>query len=697
MLSRVPFVGLVLTFLAGILAAEFLLTSTFQNHLPNSFIQTVIVLVTSAVSFLFYKTKKTLFFSISLSVFLFLSGTLSLSLHYEGLNQEVQQLTDNVYTSYQATVQSIPEKRAKSIRIDALITKIKFGEKWNNVHVKAYLSISQDALLIPEAGDMIVVYGNLERPKAPMNPEEFNYQRYLWNKGIAWTDYLPDESFSVIKATSGASNIYTWSHIISQWSDRQFREYLKDDKSYGLVKAMLLGRRDDLRTDQIDDYTTSGTVHILSVSGMHVAVIFYVLSYLLGWLKRIRGGRYIYMLAITLLMAFYALVTGLPPSVQRATLMCIVFVVSEVFARKQNTVNTLALSALIILLIDPQALFDVGFQLSYLAMTGIFLFYKPIESLWFPSGWFSSYVWQITALSFAAQLATFPLSLYYFHQFPFYFWLVNPFVITCTNFLLPAALVMLFVSMGPFLWLKITLGWLVYAAAFLTNVSVAVPKKLPGYLIENLSLNKIEIVILYSLIFIIWFAYESREYFWIKYCAVLVPFFVIYSCSVSIQNFATPQALIHSIAKHTVISFKEGDKLYVFSDEAFILDSNAYDFHVKNYAIANGVLETIFMRNDPQFSPVNFYFKNLNEGNLMSWYGKTIYVGNYLPSTDSVDYFLIKANKYPKISRIDASLKTIFLISGEVKKRAQERWAGLLIENKSRFHDLNKEGALFLR
>ena len=696
MLSRVPFVGLVLTFLAGILLAEFLLTSSFQNYLLNSSIQTVVILVVAVVSFLLYKAKRTLLFSITLSVFLFLCGLLSLILHYESLNNEVQQLTNRVYTSYQATVQSIPEKRAKSIRVDALITKIKVGEKWADVHAKAYLSIPQGASQIPEAGDNILVYGNLERPKPPINPEEFDYQKYLWNKGIVWTDYLPDESFFVLKYSSRAINIYTWSHLISQWSDRQFREFLKDDKAYGLVKAMLLGRRDDLRSDQVDDYTTSGTVHILSVSGMHVAVIFYVLTLLMGWLKRIRGGKYIYLLTITSLMGFYALVTGLPPSVQRATLMCIVFVVSEVFARKHNAVNTLALSALIILLLDPQALFDVGFQLSYLAMIGIFLLYKPMESLWSPSGWLLRYLWQITVLSFAAQLATFPLSLYYFHQFPFYFWLVNPFVITCTNFLLPAALVMLFVCLGPFLWLKTVMSWLVYISAFLTNVSVAVPKSLPGYLIENLSLDKTEVIILYGLIFITWFAYESREYFWLKYCGVLTMLFAIYGFSISIQNYVTPRALVHSVAKHTVISFKEGDRLYVFSDDAFVLDSSAYDFHIKNYAIKNGALKILFTRKEASALPKNLYQRHLDAGDFLSWRGKNIYVGAYQRSCFPLDYFLVKSAKYPKVERLQVNTKTMYLLSGEMKKRTQDHWINLLADHNLKAHDLIKEGALFL-
>ncbi|MCF2446487.1 competence protein ComEC family protein [Dyadobacter sp. CY345] len=693
MLSRVPFVGLILTFSIGILLGDWIINNPSASRYFNSATQMAVILVVTAVSFWFYIQKKYLVFGVLLNVTLLLSGFLSLTLRHESLYRNIDFLTKNKYDFYQATVQNIPEKRAKSIRVDAMIEKIHVDGKWIKADVKAYLSIPQDASQIPSAGDQIVARGNLENPKPPMNPGEFDYRRYLWNKGIVWTDYLPENSYRVIKL-SGSQSVNSWAQRISQWSDRQFRENLKDDKSYGLVKAMLLGRRDDLRSDQVDDYTTSGTVHILSVSGMHVAIIFLVLSYLLGWMKRLKGGKYLYLATIMLLLGFYAVVTGLPPSVQRATLMCIVFVVAEVFARKHNAMNTLAISALIILLFDPQAIFDLGFQLSYLAMSGIFLFYRPIESLWMPVSWLWKYIWQITALSFAAQLATFPLSLFYFHQFPFYFWLVNPFVITCTNALLPAALVLLFVCLGPFVWLKTAVGWVVYFFAFLTNISAAVPKNMPGYLIGNLYLDKAEVVLLYALVLLAWYAYESTEFQWLKYMAGLVILFVFYSTSQSFQNYISFKGMIHSVPKHSVVSLKEGDRLFIFSDEAFRVDTNAYDFYIKNYAISEGILETIFLEDSVKTK--SLVSVKVGDGKLLSWKNHLIYLGGYFPTKTAIDYLLLTSPKYPKISKIDVSSNTTFLISGEIKKRTAERWQNILQANHVQIHDLQTQGALLL-
>ena len=696
MLPRVPFVSIVLVFMSGIVAGDFLTASNRIDTILSSYIETAVILVIAAVSLWFYRGMKYSGFSIGCSLFLFFSGMLCVNLHHQNLLSDINKLASNQYDAYEAEVRSLPEKRAKSLRLEVSVKRFHSNNKWISADVKAFLSIPLDASSIPAANDFLIVNGNLEQPKPPMNPEEFDYKRYLRNKGVVWTDYLPDGSFQVIKNKNISGNVKVWSIRISEWADQQFRANLKDDKSYGLVKAMLLGRRDDLRSDQIDDYTTSGTVHILSVSGMHVAIIFLVLSYMLGWLKNFRGGKYIYLLAVTSLLCFYALVTGLPPSVQRATLMCIVFVVAEVFSRKHNSMNTLALSAFLILIIDPQALFDVGFQLSYLAMSGIFLLYKPIDSVFLPTNKFWKYLWQITALSLAAQLATFPLSLYYFHQFPFYFWLVNPFVITFTNALLPAALVMLFVCLIPFPWLHSAIGWIVDFCSYLTNISVAVPKLLPGYLIENLYLDTLEVTMLYVVLFVLWFAYESREYTWLKYGLWITMFFIMYSSSVSIQTFIMPKGMIHSVPKHSVMSFKEGNILYIYADPAFKKDTNAYKFHIKNYAISEGIIETIFLNNSENIQTKYLVVKRISKGDLFSWKGKTIFRGEYIATKANLDYQLIIFPRYPKIKTIESSSSTTFLLGGEVKKRTQERWLSLFVSGNIRHHDLTSQGFLLL-
>jgi competence protein ComEC len=692
MIARLPFVGFVVFLAIGIVLGN-AIWHLFQISLTTILTSGVML---CAIGNLFYFYNKHTLVAITFAIFLVVSGTFSCMFKNQLLQNELSQLSVIPYSSYEAFVKTIPEKRKKSLRVEISVKSLKSDAGWTSVNSTALINIPLNAPVIPEPGDHIIVRGRLWQPQAPLNPEEFDYQKYLWSKGIVWTGYLPVGSYQVLKRDGNAWNPSFWSIYVSQWADKQFRENIQDDQSYGLVKAMLLGRRDDLRTDQVDDYTTSGTVHILSVSGMHVALIFLVISILFGWMKRLPGGKYIYMGTVTSLLVFYSIVTGFPPSVQRATLMCIVLVIAEVFQRKHNSVNSLGVSAFLILLLDPLALYDVGFQLSYMAMLGIFLFYKPMESMWTPSNWLFQKTWQITALSFAAQLATFPLSIYYFHQFPFYFWLVNPFIIAFTNLLLPGAMLLLFVSifpLGPIQWL---VNSIVQLLAYLTNVSASVPKRLPGFLIDNLYLDRIEVVLLYVLLLFVFHAFDSRQVTYLKMVCVTIFLFVTYSVSTSTQTYFTSAGMFHAVPRHSVISFKEGSRLYISSDPEFALDTNAYNFYIRNYAIKEGILEKIYLNNS---APLNFPSLNSRKagaGTLIRFGKTTIFRGPYVASIPVVDYHLLVDVKYPKNSEIDIKGNPVFLLGGGIKQKTGERWKRVIQESGNAFHDLRLAGALSL-
>ncbi|MCF2491347.1 ComEC/Rec2 family competence protein [Dyadobacter sp. CY347] len=590
MLPRSPFVGIVLSYMTGILLSEIIPAFNWTAALLISLAGFLVILC-----FVFYFKNLKTAFGITFPLFMVVVGAYTMQTFEQSNDANIATLTVTKYSAYEAEIRSLPEKRTKTLRYEAHISRIKTDRGWVKVNLKALINIAQDVSSIPEPGNTLIVHGTLERPMEAGNPMQFDYRQYLRNKGIVWTDYLTEHSFQIASHANHSFVLSQWSNGISKWAAAVFRKNVEDDEAYGLIKAMLLGRRDDLQSDQISDYTTSGTVHILSVSGMHVAIIFLVISYAFGWMKRWRIGKIAYLSLIIGLLGFYAMVTGLPPSVQRATLMCIVFVIAEVFGRKQNAMNTLAFSALLILMLDPAALYDVGFQLSYLAMSGIFLLYEPLNSIFNPENKVLKFVWQITALSFAAQLATFPLSLFYFHQFPSYFWLVNPFVIGFTNVLLPAALVLLLVAPLHIFWLQVIVNKVVWLSAYMTNIAVSVPKSLPGYLLEDLNLDKLEVVLLYAMLFAIWYAYHSRAFQYVKCSYLLAIIFSTYSVSQSIKIRLSDQMVVHHVPKHEVVSFKQGKSLYIVSDKAFEKDLDAYDFYIKNYATSQEVAETMFV------------------------------------------------------------------------------------------------------
>ncbi len=686
MLPRVPFLGFALSFCVGILLGKCIV--------PTSGYSIGVVAGGSLFAFawaVWFYVRKSARIAYALAGCTLLLGLSVYQLHED---KRVSALLIGDLTmceGYEARITSLPEKRKKSWRIEGIITKLKLNGQWQNQQLKVLISLPLDVEVMPDPGQYMVIAGAPERPLPPLNPDEFDYQGFLWNKGILWVDYVHNNSYHVFPGYGSRWSLLQGAISVSRWADKVFRIHIQDDRAYGLVKAMLLGRRDDLGADQIQDYISSGTVHILSVSGMHVAIIFLVLSKMLSWLKRLKGGKYIYLFSLAVLLFFYALVTGLPPSVQRATLMCLVLIIAETFGRKQVSLNTLAISALLILVVDPHALFDLGFQLSFLAMAGIFLFYEPIESIWRPDHFLPKYVWQITALSLAAQLATFPISLYYFHQFPFYFWLINPFVIFFTNILLPAAMALLLVSLSPFTGLQWVVEKVVQWSAFLTNKAVAIPEILPGYLLNNLSINAVEVVLLYIFMLVLWLAYERRQFWMIRYAAAVGIVFVIYSVSLSIQCYYTSSAVVHAVPRHAVISFKEGDRLYVLSDSLFTTDSEAYQFRIKNYAINQGVLETVYINQQSFVKGEDLLVRKVRKGFVANWQGKSISM-DLLP-TGLTDYTLISEG-YPK-DNIPGAQSTVFMLGGQMRGKKQVVWKQYFADNKYAFYDLN-QGALLL-
>lgn len=580
MLSRAPFVGVVLILATGILAGDALRATT---SVPVVFILIAWVLASFA-SALAYRFRHHTAFAIAMAVWVFLVGAGTKWHAEEAKDARLSYVHALQYNSFTAEVTTLPEKRNNSIRFEVRTGQFRTGTRWVSYSVPALVYLPDSLPNLPTPGDWLVINGRLQQPSPPQNPGQFDYAQYLRDKDILFTAFVNERSYQLIAVRQGKSPAY-WPESVSRWAEGRFREHIVAPAAYGLVKAMLLGRRDDLGDQQVGDYVISGAVHILSVSGMHVAVIFLVIGAALGWVKRWRFGKWLYWFLMALLLGFYALVTGLPPSVQRAALMCMVLVTAEVAQRKHYPMNTLAFSALVILLLDPCALYDVGFQLSYLAMTGIFLLYQPINALLSPGNRLVKFVWQVTALALAAQIATFPLSLFYFHQFPTYFWLVNPLVVTFTNVLLPAALLLLLISLTGISSATWLVGKVVTFAAQLTDWSAGIPRSLPGYLIENLHLDKLEVILLYAIMLLLWYALQSRSVNYLKLAVAGVFVFAAVSMAGSIATYRNADSIRFQVPKHGVVSFKSGSVLYLVSDKAFAEDTRAFDFHVKSYTV----------------------------------------------------------------------------------------------------------------
>lgn len=271
----------------------------------------------------------------------------------------------------------------------------------------------------------------------PLNPGQFDYQSYLYYQHINLQCYLDSSALLVShRATPSALGVYALRNSLI--GRIQNSPLSKESKQ--LLQTMLLGQKQLLDRDIYKEFSKAGLVHVLAVSGLHVGLMYWLLSFIT---RRIPGsGRVKYARLIILILGlwFYAALTGFSAAVLRATTMFCFMVIADFSGRLKNVYNSLFASAFCLLMFDPYLLFQVGFQLSYAAVFGILYGYprlrKHLKSKW----WLTDKIGGLMAVSLSAQWATLPLILYYFKSFPTYFLLSN-------LFLLPALILSIYLGL----------------------------------------------------------------------------------------------------------------------------------------------------------------------------------------------------------------------------------------------------------
>lgn len=679
-----PFVRMLAPLVAGVLIYSELYDKLWITTQSLSFLLPLSILV--AIIGLWLSGKNSIIRPLLVMGLLFSLGILVANIQKQQFEKEVVQVASEEYDAFLIKVSSLGEKRKKSIRYEGTVISLHATTDWRKVNSRILFSISTSDTTVLSPGSIILGKGQLlKRPKKPLNPEEFDYSLYLERKGIAWTAFLPEGTYKINPAKESLS-VFSLPLYIVKEVETIFARYLTNPKTFGLVKSMLLGRRDDLGPDLLNSYVVSGTVHVLAVSGLHVGILFVMLAKLLGGLKRRRWGAVLYGSVVVAVLVTYAFITGLSPSVIRATLMCIIWVVAELTNRKHNSVNTLAISAFLILLIDPFAIYSVGFQLSYAAVLGIILFYPLFKDVYSGKNRVLQWLWQVSLVGFAAQLATFPISIYYFHQFPTYFWLVNPFVIFLTSGLIYSALGLLLVSLLPFAFLTELLAVVVDSVAYLTNSIVEVPQKLPNFLIQSLYLDRFEVVVLLVLLLMFSQTLARKEYTFFKRFAGGVLLFCGYSVGTSVAASLNPQLLLHAVARHTVVTYVDGNQALVFCNNSFRYDTISFDYSIKNYLISRGV-------KDVQF--VELKENRLNRPELLIIKNKI--VGFDVSLVDNkAPWVMVRGKKFPKIEDIQIQKGQVYVLSPELGYKTREEWKNIVTQQNGKYYSPAESGALVL-
>jgi len=390
----------------------------------------------------------------------------------------------------------------KAILKSSVVYKDSIQQKSNGL-ILVYLA---KELSYIKKGDEVLVGAEISKIQNKNNPGEFDAEYYWKSRGVDAMAFVSADELTWINETE--SSIFT--QLLNGFSN-YLNSALKENLSgtdLAIAQALILGDKSLLDTETKNAFTNTGAMHILAVSGMHIGLILYLFLAVFGFFPRLLTKKQATIL-IVIFLWIYAVITGFSASVIRAVLMFSILALSQISSKQHDSMNTLFLSAFILLLLNPLYILDIGFQLSYLAMIGIFLFYPKIESLIQIKTVGLKELWQGTALGFAAQLMTTGISLFYFHQFPNYFLLSNLGLMFFSSIVMGLGFFLFVVKPIPIIsqLTGILLGFSVYAMYWIVQKI----EEIPGAVAYGYSLP-FWVVIFLSLLFVFLILYaKSRK------------------------------------------------------------------------------------------------------------------------------------------------------------------------------------------
>ena len=592
-----------------------------------------------------------------------------------------------------ASIVAEPVKKKKSVQVTAKI--VLMDNPAIQPLVLLYLendSISRSL----HRGDRLLIHAHLHPPDPPKNPYAFDYRKYLNRKGISFTAYVDSHSWMLLKQNPRPSPLVAIAALQSRFSELFAANGLSGPE-YSVITAILLGNGDTMDSDLKSSYAAAGVSHILCVSGMHVGIIFMILNFLLKPLDFSRRLRFVKSLLLIVSVWFYAVLTGLAPSVQRSATMFTFVTIGGLLRRKVDVFHSLFASMFVLLIAKPLLIFEIGFEMSYLAVFGIVIFQPRLASLLHPKTRVGRYFWELTCVSIAAQLATFPLSIYYFGQFPNYFLLSNLSVMSLSFAVIVTGVALLAVSWWPFA--ACAIGWLLTHEIRLMNRIITFINNLPYSVTDQLSFSLFQTMLIYSIITLL-FIFLVKRIKLLKYCSLslIILLFSTFAYA-KYKSLSCREITFYSVNNKTVVGVNQQGAGWLLLDSAALVSTDWYDFNVKNHERHQGIRSQMISL-DHNLDGEGACLKN----HFLCFDGKLIYfLSKQVPlypesSPITLDYLYVQDNAKIQLSRVLQTFEIKEVVIGtKVTPFYQKRWEDACATRNIPVHSLRENGYLTVK
>lgn len=665
-----PLIKITIAFIFGI---------SFSYFLNCSYNSVIILSSISVILFVFaflrnLKNKKQdTFFGISTCLVFFFTGVMTLLIHTEKLQKTNYTHCQSVFIKPQSVTLLLREKlksNAYSDRYIAIIQNI--SDQFYSG--KIILNVQKDSLKNPLIIGNIIKIKTILTANAPIkNPDQFDYSKYLSNKQIYAQIYCEKNEIAVSREIQKDVWYYCGklhSRIISNLEKSKF-----STSEMNVALALILGQQQEISQDIIQDYQYSGATHILSVSGLHVGFIMLFITYILKPIPNTKKGSFIKLCAILISLSGFAIISGLSPSVLRSVVMFSFLAIGNHLRRNGNIYHTLLVSILLILLFEPYFLFDVGFQLSYFALFFILWLQPLLKNLWDPKNKIAKYIWEALTVSFAAQIGTLPLCLYYFHQFPGLFFVTNIIILPILSFIMIAGIVVMLIAIftNPPLIIILIFEKSIYLLNFMIHAVASVD----SFVIQNISFNFYHLVSFsfFIIAVVIWFKSPNYTKTIMTILSILLIQLSFIMTKIEVQN--QEEFIVYNDKNNTLISERIGKNITLFSSDS--TKGNEENWAIKSYLVNNSI-----------------HIKKMEKvKNVMFYKGLKILIIDSTAIYPKSNPDIVLLTQSPKIN-LERLLKDmhpkIIIADGSNSNSIQKQW-GISCQNKKiPFHSTREKG-----